>query len=94
MTGDVLFVLLAVVVVVVLLVVVVVVWVVELDVGGVSVVVSCVVGFFTESDSDDCSTVCIGLSADAKLLMNSWMSKSPVSNGASSRLWRNTVGSN
>ena len=93
MTGDVLFVLLAVVVVVVLIVVVIV-WVVELDVVGLSVVVSCDVGFLTESDSDDCSSVCIGLSADAKLLMNSWMSKSPVSTGASSRLWRNTVGSN
>ena len=92
MTGDVLFVLLAVVVVVVLRVVVV--WVVELDVVGLSVVASCDVGFLTESDSDDCSSVCNGLSADAKLLMNSWMSKSPVSTGASSRLWRNTVGSN
>ena len=68
-------------------------WVVELDVGMRSVVVSCNVGL-TDSDSDDCSTGVIELSAEAKLLMKSWMSKSPVSTGASSRLWRNTVGSN
>ena len=82
------------VVVDVVMLVVVVIWVVELDVGGVSVVVSCDAGFLAEFDSDGCSTVCIGLSAEAKLLMNSWMSKSPVSTGASSRLCRNTVGSN
>ena len=78
---------------VVVLVVVVDVWVVELDVGRGSVVVSCNVGL-TDSDSDGCLTGCIELSADAKLLMKSLMSNYPVSTGASSRLWRNTVGSN
>ena len=48
----------------------------------------------TALDVVDCSIVGVGELADEKLLIKSLISKSFVSTGTSSRLWRNTVGSN
>ena len=48
----------------------------------------------TALDVVDCSIVSVGELADEKLLIKSLISKSFVSTGTSSRLWRNTVGSN